>query len=224
MARHFFVLFVTAVLVQYSASNPIPVSTNNQGSLFETKNTYGNIYENKYFNVTAEKPESWHTINTEIFATFIQNIASPILSQISNITGHDETIPPNYLIPLFGFSHYQFGIDNGSVNANFIGIVQNVTRDGLLQNNCDIFSVDLVNLVTDMNVTRAGGCQEIDMNGFKYVEQKSEVQLSNSVTVNQIQYIRSSPNGYLFTFTMTYQNNNERDELLNIMESVRFVV
>lgn len=53
----------------------IAVSTNSQGSLFETKNTHGNVYENKYFNVTAEKPESWHTINAEIFATFIQNIA-----------------------------------------------------------------------------------------------------------------------------------------------------
>lgn len=75
-----------------------------------------------------------------------------------------------------------------------------------------------------MNVTRAGGCHEIDINGSKYVEQQSEVQLSNSVTVNQIQYIRSSPHGYLFTFTMTSQNNDERDQLLSIIKSVRFVV
>ncbi|CAF0829834.1 unnamed protein product [Adineta ricciae] len=224
MSRQFFVLFVSVVLVQFSASNPIPVSTNNQGSLFETKNTHGNVYENKYFNVTAEKPESWHTISTKVIANSIQNIASPIVSQISNITGHNVSIPPNYLIPLFGFSHYQFGIHKGSVNANFIGVVQNVTRDGLLQNNCDIFNVHLVKLVTDMHVTRAGECQQIDVNGFKYVWQQSEVQLSNSVTVNQIQYIRSSPNGYLFRFTLTYQKNNERDELLNIMKSVRFVV
>ncbi|CAF1008485.1 unnamed protein product [Adineta ricciae] len=144
MSRQFFVLFVSVVLVQFSASNPIPVSTNNQGSLFETKNTH-----------------------------------AP-----SNITGHNVSIPPNYLIPLFGFSHYQFGIHKGSVNANFIGVVQNVTRDGLLQNNCDIFNVHLVKLVTDMHVTRAGECQQIDVNGFKYVWQQSEVQLSNSIYID----------------------------------------
>ncbi|UJR08192.1 hypothetical protein I4U23_012465 [Adineta vaga] len=220
MASRWFILLASLAFVQLGTSNPVPSSKNGDASPYKTINTNDNYYLNAFFGMTIEKPDGWLEIDSEHLHSLLQTAVNEVTSKIKQIS--TESVENVSLIPLIGFTKYPLGTENGQTNANIIGVAEKITDEKIVGKDCDVFNAQA--LITSANnaIVSRGDCVEYTANGLVYAAQESLHNLGNSMILKQTQLIRSAPNGYRFTFSLTYSNNNDKDVLFNCMNNVVF--
>ncbi|UJR11661.1 hypothetical protein I4U23_015842 [Adineta vaga] len=147
MAFRWFLLFITISSIQLGSTKPIVDPTNDSNaSPSETLNTHDNVYENSYFGILVEKPDEWYAMNLNELQSLARSIAKSLVSRNKNISNDlNVKLATNLLMPLFGFTVYPFGTENGEINANIIAIAENITNRERFNNNCDFFNMNEFN-------------------------------------------------------------------------------
>ncbi|CAF1490039.1 unnamed protein product [Adineta ricciae] len=196
--------FLIFSLIEHAYAKPTDTSV----PLFETKNTHADVYENIYFGVSMKKPAEWYTMTLKELHLFIPNGTAAFKS--------------HRVIPLFGFSAYRMGSRPGRTNANIIGFVERIAKRTTFHNDCDFFK-DNENAFPKMfTLENMSECYPYEINGVKYARKDLKVKFLNVSTLEQIRFFRSTENGYLFAFTLTFGESDDMNQLMHAMYTIQF--
>ncbi|UJR06870.1 hypothetical protein I4U23_011159 [Adineta vaga] len=211
MAFQRFIPFVTLLFIHLSCAKPIEFSDDNNVPSMETKNTHGNVYENTYFGISIEKPSGWYVMDLKQVKSLVVSSATSSMSSNKKVTTD--------LVPLFGFFAYPYGSNVSKINANIFGVGENVTNRMVIKNDCDILNYKK----TGYPITSEQACEYVEINGIKYA-QKMITLLYAETNIHQVQLGRSTQNGYVFAFALTYgdDDDNDKNQLMNTMSTIRF--
>jgi len=203
-------------------SSPFVAASSNKRDVpsMETQNTNDNYYLNVFFGLSVEKPEGWYAMNNEELRSLVQNVAIPE-SDDNNAVQQSGSISSQRLVPLFEFMEYTYGTPN-KFNPNIVALVENTTGETNTGNDCDgLVNAKKLLQTAELKIISSSECREVDLNGITFSMQELTLNLRNSVIYKQMQYAKSTENGY-FTFVLTYSNENSKKQLDNVMNSVRF--
>jgi hypothetical protein len=202
-------------LIDFSNKRDVPSS--------DIENTNDNYYKNDFFGFSIEKPDGWYSMSSEGLNSLFQSVSIPMLSNNNNDAGQILKTAKNALIPLFGFMEYPIGTQNGKFNPNIIALATNMTGETTIENDCDIF-IQSNKLIQgpQMTILSNSDCREVDVNGKKFAMQELTLNMFNLSIIKQIQYVRSTSNGYSFTFTLAYNNDDNKKQLQDIMHTLKF--
>jgi hypothetical protein len=203
----------------------LTVSSNDDRNVLslETQNTNNNYYENAFFGLSIEKPDGWYAMSSQELLSLVSNTVIPIVSNGNSSVEQFLKISTQHLIPLLGFMEYPFGAQNGKFNPNIVGWVTNMTGETNMGNDCDTF-VHSKELLQGSEVTIISNtdCLEVGLNGKKFAMQELILNAYNLTIVKQTQYEKSTENGYSFSFTLSYLDEVDKNQLDHIMRTLKF--
>lgn len=120
---------------------------------------------------------------------------------------------------------YPFGTINGKLNPSIIGIVMNFTQQSNIGSDCNIFIYsDQLLAGKPVSLLSKNVCQQVDVNGNKFVMQDMTLDVFGPFLVKQTQYAKRINNDYFLLVTLTYFNEQNKRELDNIMRTLTFFV
>ncbi|CAF1231794.1 unnamed protein product [Adineta steineri] len=206
MASQWFISFAIVCLVRLGCTGRI-LPLDNQHAL-------DNYYENALLGLSIEKPDGWYKMTDDELQSLFQIVTGPLLSN-NNITS-------DKVIPLFDFSKYQIGIQNGKFNPNIVAVVSKLTDEDMKESECDSFiSSNKLLQGTQLATTDISNCAKVNFDGKTFSSQISHLSV-NGMNFTQVQFVRHSKNNYFFTFTLSYNDEISKSQLDNTMKSLKF--
>ncbi|CAF1354306.1 unnamed protein product [Adineta steineri] len=206
MASQFLILLAIVCLVRLGCTGPI-LPLDNQHAV-------DNYYKNDFLGLSIEKPNGWYKMTDDELQSVFQIVTGPLLST-NNITS-------DKVIPLFDFSKYPFGSQNGKFNPNIVAVVSKLTDEDMKESECDSFiSSNKLLQGTQLATTDISNCAKVNFDGKTFFSQISHLSV-NGLNFTQVQFIRHSKNNYFFTFTLSYNDEISKSELDNTMNTLKF--
>ena len=163
-------------------------------------------------------------MTSEELGATVQDVAILMVVDNNNLGEEALKTTKQTLTPLFCFMEYRFGTQDDKFNPNIIAIAMNITGEAMIENNCDAYtdSNKLIQGTQQISIVSNSDCREVEINGKKFAMHEMTLNVLNSTIINQIQYVRSTSNGYFFTFTLTSDNDDSKNQLENIMDTLQF--
>ncbi|UJR08776.1 hypothetical protein I4U23_013032 [Adineta vaga] len=219
-----FKIMTIVTLFVFVDANPLIL---NKRNILPTdmKNTYANHYGNIFFGISIDKPEGWHVMNTSQLIPVLQRFGNLIVTNGSDLVGSTSLILENKLLPLFGFLKYPYGT-LGNSNPNLVCIVEGALKGTVTDNSCRTIPYTK-NDMTHENISLSTGetesnCRVVDLNGKTFIRKQSMMIIDDRNVLKQIQYTRQTNNdSYYFLFTLSYTDDDSKQQLENIMKSLK---
>ncbi|CAF1327033.1 unnamed protein product, partial [Adineta steineri] len=167
------------------------------------------------------KPDGWYKMTDDELQSVFQVAIGPLFSNNNRSLSEIFNITSDSVIPLFGFSKYQLGIQNGKFNPNINAVVSKLTDEEMKESECDSF-IGSNKLLQDtlLATTDISNCAEVNFDGKTFFSQIKHLSV-NGVNFTQVQFIRRSKHNYSFTFTMGYDDEISKSELDNTMNTLK---
>ncbi|CAF3507801.1 unnamed protein product [Rotaria socialis] len=187
------------------------------------QNVTGNRYENPFFGISIEKPNDWHSKSfSEIRA--LLKLVQP-LSLASNNKSLEQKFKNKIerSIPIFNFVKNRLSSVYSSDNPSILVLAEKLEAAPDVKNSCDYIMYSREMLQNPfMKLTSTSDCHDVNLNGEQYGMQEQSVNIFNSININQTQYVKFTNNDFILCFTLNYFNDDTKNEVDNIMRTIKF--
>ena len=185
------------------------------------QNTNGNHYKNAFFGISVEKPEGWYAMSNEQLLPVVSNIATELIPNVKNLVAQSFTTSTESLTPLFNFLQYPFGAKD-KLNPNIVGLVIIMKNETKTRNACDSF-IGMKELpeTSPMADEFDNNCVEVDVNGKTFAKNEFTSTDQTPGSVKLLQYATTTKNRYYFLFTLLYFDDVSKQQLENIIHTIK---
>jgi hypothetical protein len=170
----------------------------------DVQSTNDNLYEISFFGLSIMKPEEWYKLNSEELRAMFQNVVVPTLSNGNELVEQSLKTTTQDIVFLFGLLKYPPNTENAQSNPNIIGLAEKIPDGMRTQNTC---------VISDNS---SGSCHQVIFNGRVFMMKETI-----SGNTKQVQYTANKENGYHFVFTLSYTDDINKYELMNITNTLK---
>ena len=184
-----------------------------------TVNIDGNIYENRFFGLSVNRPDGWYAQSVEEMLMTQQQGGKVIAGDNKNLQAMLDAAKDSSL-PLFGFYEFPPGTP-GKINPNVLAVAENIKAYPGITKPCDyIAAVKSLLAMGQVQYTFDGGCKSGNVGGREsgYIDALLDL---GRLTIKQ-RYHAILANGYALSFIETYTDEQNHTKVENVVNSIRF--
>lgn len=189
---------------------PSPLTKNKEGT---------NLYENKYFGVSVEKPEGWYSQSAIETVLMQQRGSSAIAGEDENLKAIiDASMKTN--MPIFGFFEFKPGTP-GKLNPNVLCIAENIKPFPGIESGCDYIShvKDIISR-GKLKYQFDKGCETKNIGGKELGFINASLNAGDqNITQTYHAFIQD---GFAISIVQTYFNEESKKKVDEVLDTIRF--
>lgn len=184
-----------------------------------TVNSSGNTYVNGFFGMTVEKPADWYAQSAEEAILLQQQGNRMLAGDDKNMKAMIDAALETSL-PLFGFFEFPPGTP-GKMNPNVLSVAENIKMYPGITEPCDyVNAVKEILARGQLNYEFGSECQNTTVGGKRAGYLDATLKVAD-FTVSQ-RYHALLTDGYAVSVIQTYTDDQSRQNVENVLSSLRF--